>query len=607
VRAAIEEESGGMAGSRLRQAQAKARRYAWEIAADYSYPIIRLLDRFLNWLWNRLYDGVEVGNVDTLTSVAKDHEIIYVPCHRSHIDYLLLSYIVYQYGLMVPHIAAGANLNLPVVGGILRRGGAFFLRRSFKGNKLYAAVFNDYLHMMIAKGYPIEYFVEGGRSRTGRLLQPKGGMLAMTVQSYLRDPVRPIVFMPVYIGYEKLFEGKSYVGELMGRPKKQESLWDLVGALRELKKNFGKVHVNFGEPIKLADVLHATYADWNQVPLPADGRPEWFPRAIDALMAEIAKRLNAAAVVNPVSLAALALLATPRHAMDADQLAAQLDGYRKLLEAAPYSDRSRITPLAGVEMIDYCERLQWLRRHPHALGDVIYAVEEDAVLMTYQRNNVLHCFALPALIAVLFSRNASLSREQLSSLTRTIYPFLRAELFLRWTEAELDAALDAYLKALAGLGWLVDSGRAGIYHAPNLNSDEYAQLVLLAQAIRPTLVRYFITLAVLTQQGPGQLTPEALEGLCHLLAQRLGLLREFNAPEFFDRAIFRTFIATLKDTGLAQLNPEGRLCFDAPLREAASAARYVLPPDVRQSVLHLTRLDPATVQIALQQLAARRG
>jgi glycerol-3-phosphate O-acyltransferase len=148
------------------------------------------------------------------------HEIVYVPCHRSHIDYLLLSYIIVRQGLTPPHIAAGANLNLPLVGSLLRRGGAFFLRRSFKGEPLYAAVFHEYLHLMLARGFPIEYFIEGGRSRSGRMLTPKAGILGMTVQSFIREHARPLVFVPVYIGYEKVMEGRTYLGELAANPSK---------------------------------------------------------------------------------------------------------------------------------------------------------------------------------------------------------------------------------------------------------------------------------------------------------------------------------------------------------------------------------------------------
>ncbi len=168
-------------------AEEKARKFAWEIASDFSYPVVRAGELLLKRLWHRLYDGVEVHHGDELAKAAPGKELVYLPNHRSHIDYLLLSYLVHEQGLAPPHIAAGANLNLPLVGPLLRRGGAFFLRRSFKGEPLYAAVFREYLHTMLARGFPIAYFIEGGRSRSGRTLAPKGGLLGMTVESFMRE------------------------------------------------------------------------------------------------------------------------------------------------------------------------------------------------------------------------------------------------------------------------------------------------------------------------------------------------------------------------------------------------------------------------------------
>src|SRR5690554_636021 len=195
--------------------------------SDYAYTAIRFLELVLSWFWNKFYDGIKVNNLDGVREIAHGHEIIYVPCHRSHIDYLLMSYLLFTNGLTPPHIAAGINLNMPVIGGLLRRGGAFFMRRSFRGNPLYASVFNEYLHTLFTKGFPVEYFVEGGRSRTGRMLQPKTGMLAITLRSYLRSSRLPIAFVPVYIGYERVLEGRTYLGELRGAAKKKESIGDL--------------------------------------------------------------------------------------------------------------------------------------------------------------------------------------------------------------------------------------------------------------------------------------------------------------------------------------------------------------------------------------------
>ena len=265
------------------KATEKALAYVNEISADYSYPVIRIFDIFLTWLWTRLYDGVEVHHFDKVRAAAQDHEIVYVPCHRSHIDYLLLSYVIFHRGLMTPHIAAGANLNMPVVGSLLRRAGAFFLRRSFKGNFLYGAVFNEYLHQITIKGYSIEYFIEGGRSRTGRLLAPRAGMLSMTLRGHLRDHARPIVFIPAYIGYEKLMEGKTYVGELAGKPKQKETIWGLLTAVRKIQKTFGKVQLSFGEPIHLQQLLDEEFPAWRETPVGEDEKTPWMNSTVKAM------------------------------------------------------------------------------------------------------------------------------------------------------------------------------------------------------------------------------------------------------------------------------------------------------------------------------------
>ena len=152
---------------------------------------MQIAEKLLGRVWNRVYDGVKINHAGTLKDVSEGNEVVYVPCHRSHMDYLLMSYIIYHQGYALPHIAAGINLNIPVVGRFLRKGGAFFIRRSFGGNALYTVVFMKYLAAIMARGHSIEYFIEGGRSRTGRLLHPKTGMLSMTVRSFLRDPVRP--------------------------------------------------------------------------------------------------------------------------------------------------------------------------------------------------------------------------------------------------------------------------------------------------------------------------------------------------------------------------------------------------------------------------------
>ncbi|KAF7275482.1 hypothetical protein GWI33_011674, partial [Rhynchophorus ferrugineus] len=282
----------------VEEAERRAIGHLNEIVSDYSYSAIRFAETVLTRLWTQLYDGVEVHNFSTVRELADKYEIIYTPCHRSHIDYLLLSYVIFKRGLMVPYIAAGDNLNLPFVGQLLRGGGAFFIRRSFNGAALYTAIFKEYLFSILSRNTPLEYFIEGGRSRTGRLLPPKTGMLAMTVHSHLRGRAKPIVFIPTYIGYERLMEGATYVGEMQGKPKEAESIFGILKTLRKIERIFGKVHVNFGEPVFLDDVLKKHDVDHIQIAANKDALPPELSVAITDVAHQIMENINRAAIIN---------------------------------------------------------------------------------------------------------------------------------------------------------------------------------------------------------------------------------------------------------------------------------------------------------------------
>ena len=589
VRAAIEAAAAERRIT-VAQAESQARRAAWEIASNYSYPWIRAFDLGLQWLWNRLYGGIESHRMDTLREAAGAGSVVYVPCHRSHIDYLLLSYLVWQQGLPPPHVAAGANLNLPVVGGILRRGGAFFLRRSFRGDPLYAAVFAEYLHAMIVRGFPIEYFVEGGRSRTGRTLPPKAGLLAMTVESWLRAPQRPLLFVPVYIGYERLIEGESYVAELSGRPKEKESLLGLLRSLRRLREHFGRVYVNAGEPIDLGGFLEAR----GLRPPVAD--EDALRAAVGALAVEIVTRINDAVVVNPVNLVSAAMLGTPRHAMDAGELVRQVELLRELLARVPHAGRVTLTALPAADVVAQAERTGLVRRIAHPLGDLLQVPDPQVPLLAYFRNNVLHVWALPALLAALLARHPGIERERMSAIAGRVLPFLRAELFLSWDASGLEVRVQACLDAFDALGLL----------RPGSGAPGAAALDTLAQLMRQPLQRWSIVLAVLTGRGSGRLSAGALEDLCFLLAQRMAFLHEPGSPGFADRAAFRAIVATLVELGWARV-ADGRLEFDARLHEAAGDAGWLLSEEVRLAIAQVTRLSDADVAAAEAASAASRG
>lgn len=588
VRAAIEQQAQ-KDNITLAKAEARAKHYAFEIAADYSHTVIRFLDVILNWVWHRLFNGVRIYNLDRVRQVAKEHEIVYVPCHRSHLDYLLMSFVLYRNGLAPPHIAAGVNLNLPIVGTILRRGGAFFMRRSFKNNPLYATVFNEYMHTMLSRGYSLEYFIEGGRSRSGRMLQPRTGMLSMTLKSFLRGSRLPVAFVPVYVGYERVVEAASYIGEMHGQKKKKETVGGLLGSLKILRSNWGQVHVNIGDPICLTDFLNEQQPDWQ------DSDPSsWMRSVVARLGHEVANQINAAAVVNPIGLLSLALLATDKHTIDEQLLICQLGLYIKLLEQAPYSQSAVLSETDPRAIIDYALENSFAFRIDHPHGPLISTDETSALQMTYIRNNILHLFALPGLVSSLFRNARVLTSEHLHELVQLLYPFLRSEYSLHWEPGEeLDAAVNTLLDAMLDQGLLlrhtdtpdgVDTLEGAAAHT--LEAD---QLYHLGKTVLQMQERLFLTIRILVQQGCGEITAAELRNQAQLGAQRLSLVHEFNSPDFFDKTIFKSLVSQLKKHGLVTSGDDSTLSFDARLLELDEESSYLLGAETRLTLRRVAR------------------
>ena len=575
-------------GVSVAQAEERARRFAWEIASDFSYPVVRAAELLLDRLWARLYEGVAVHHASELVKAAPGKGLVYLPNHRSHVDYLLLSYLVHAEGLAPPHIAAGANLDFPLVGALLRRGGAFFLRRSFKGEPLYAAVFREYLNTMLTSGFPIAYFIEGGRSRSGRTLAPKGGLLGMTLESFMRDHPRPLLLVPVHFSYEKLLEGASLVAELEGQPKQRESLRALLLFARNLRHEYGSAYVNFGEPLSVEAFLDREAPGWHA--LRAEEQREAAKRLTLPLGREIAQRINSAVVINPINLFAMAIVPSARHALDERACAQQIQWLTMMASRLPYSPDAVLAAAGPDAVIAQALKLGFARRVPHPLGDIIAVPDAQVSALNYLRNNVLHAYALPALVASLLVGTRDATLEQVIEFAEGGLPFLRAELTLRHSPEE--AAAES--KRIADLFIEMGLARAGngVLLPAHRYSAEYAGLELLARSLRHLLRRNYLTIVLLTGTESGKLARGRLEELMQLLTQRLSLLFEFAPPDFYERSTFASYITTLIETGLVREDSDGLLH---------------LHEHTRNWERHVERLLPADAVLAIRRVAAGDG
>lgn len=583
------------------KATLQARRYLNEILANCSNGTIQLMQRLLTWFWNKFYSGIEVSHQDYLKNLALTHELVYVPCHRSHIDYLLLSYVIYFEGLAIPYIAAGKNLNMPVIGSILRGGGAFFIRRSFKGNELYSTVMFEYLAELVSRGVPIEYFIEGGRSRTGRLLQPKPGMLAMTVRAFLKYRKKPVAFVPVYIGYEKLLESKAYQAELSGEEKKRETFLGSVRAIFKIRGEYGKVQANFGKPVFLNTVLDGQYASWSQEAYDDARRPAWLRSAVSQLGKDIMSHVNQAAAVNSVNLVATVLLATSRQAMDERELARMLELYQSLLRSQHYSEHVIITKRSGTEQIQRAEALKMVKRQVHELGDIIFLDEKHSVSMTWYRNNILHLMALPSIIACCFFNARTNTAEEVIRLVSLAYPFLKNELFLKWESADLPDVITQLLDTMSAHGLLEKNPADNSYSRRGSGAPEFNQLMLLAKVISPILEVYYLTLALLSVAGKEKTPRQELERQCSLMAQRVAMIHELNSPDYSDRRLIANFIDALIHIDYLQAYDTEHIAYSEVFHKADKRIRLLLSREMRSNILQMIKFSQTASDIKGQK------
>ena len=585
VKAAIEEEQRSKNLS-PQQARKQAKKYIDEIAADYREGIIRLGDRLLARIWNKIYDGIDVSHADRVRELAANgHEIIYVPCHKSHMDYLLLTYVIYNEGLVTPHIAAGINLNFWPAGPIFRKCGAFFLRRSFVGNKLYSSIFREYLELLFNKGYSVKYFPEGGRSRTGRLLPPKTGMLAMTIQAVTKGVNRPVSIVPVYLGYEHVMEVKSYQKELQGKGKKKESPTQVFSAIRKLK-NYGHGYVNFGEPIALHNFLDKQVPTWRDDITDDEKKPKWLTPTVNMLANTVMTRINKNAALNGTALIAFCLLSTKTHIMSKRDLVNAVEDYLRLFKANPYSSDATFPSESASDIVDRTLALNRFEQSQDQYGEIVSPKHDNAVLLTFYRNNILHMYAIPSLVMAIVFAQKNLTKAFIIERVVQLYPVLKREFFMHFTDQQLIEYVDTLISYLKSVHMLLQKDDYIVTAEPS--SSEFHSAWLLSRGMQETWQRYAVVLRVLEFEEV--ISRAKLERESTAVAERLSALFGMHSPEFYDKNVLGTFVHALKENKLVRTCEDGSLAFS----ESSVALKEAIMPLVWPEIVqHLEQLAPS--------------
>ncbi len=388
----------------LKKTHKKAAAYISEIAANYNLKIINLGSMLLTRIFKRIFDGfvVDQAEINRMREASKDAPLILVPCHKSHLDYLLLPYIMFHNNMPCPHIAAGKNLSFWPLGPLFRRGGAFFLRRTFKGAELYSKIFAAYLGKLLSEGFNIKIFIEGGRSRTGKTLPPRLGGLSMIIQTYKNKACENLYFVPIYIGYDRVLEEDAYLKEIEGGKKNPETLSGLVKARKFLKKKYGKVYMKFEEPISLKDYCTKKNVDINKT------SPDEYNAMVKSLGYKLIDAINRSVVVTPHGLIAAGVLNCTRNSFSKTQLMNRVTTYMNLLHfvKAELADTLVIDPEASFNTVIH----MFMSRNFIELADedeeeitdnTAFIIKNNKrAILDYYKNSAISYFKIPAYTAI---------------------------------------------------------------------------------------------------------------------------------------------------------------------------------------------------------------
>lgn len=470
-----------------------------EISANYSHRAIYFSNKILKKVFKYAYQELSIHNINKITKLAKKGYImIYIPCHRSHMDYLILSYILYNQGIAPPHIAAGINLNFWPIGAVLKLLGAFFIRRSFKGNKLYLATLQEYLKELFIQRNSIEYFIEGSRSRTGIFLYPKTGMLIMTIRAFLNNINRSIVLIPIYIGYENIIEIQSYKKEILGFKKEKENIYHIVKTIYKLK-NLGKAYVNFANPILLHRWINKEISKTKNVQKFDKNLPlNEANKIIGNLAFDLMVRINNVAVVNLISILSSILVSTPNLSLKFSKILSQINFYFNIFKNIPYKFDIILPHLNFRETFNNIifKKTFSIKKGKNKLEDVIFVKNHNIIKINYHSNTIKHLLILPSLVSNIIFTYKSINYIDLKNIVVMLYPFLKVELFLKFHENQISHISFAIIEILIQNNFIVKYN-SKIYALKN----ELKNLDLIAFHSRGFLRKLMIICCILQKES----------------------------------------------------------------------------------------------------------
>lgn len=538
----------------------EAERTLTHIAAKMRISTVRMVAMTLKFLWNRIYAGVDIPEADMrrLRESFRGATPILIPCHRSHLDYLLISSQLYYRDMVLPHVIAGENLSFWPLGSIFRRCGAFFIKRSFGGDQIFPVVFQRYLHQLVRDGFPIEFFIEGGRSRTGSLLPPRLGVLKMIMDSAqnLREGW-DVNLVPIGISYEQIAEERAYRKELQGEDKVSENVGQVVKATSIFKRRLGRVYVRIGEPISLSEVFSSLPAPFPE--LDADMREEVVQITGERVMHHIGDNM----VVMATGLVGLALLAQSKPSIRASDLDARVARLLQALQQteAPIAHALMAPDWDMTKSLERFESNRLIQRLSLDGESVIQVVDDRRITLEYYKNGVLHHLAPLGLLAAAirahrdsFRDGARVSRDH--PVFAEIERLFAKQIFLLRYEFTMDPDQDMGDLLKIALDRLKDYGAIHA-DASGIGIASKAHVVEMAELTRNLLESVDITLRGAVALQRRDLDMRSMPKALAELGQKMLELGELKRPEAISLVNLKNTVRALRDEGVVSFKTDG--------------------------------------------------
>ena len=532
-----------------------ARKMLEEIAADYSPSTVKIVTVILRWVFHKLYANMEINldQLDQVRAMAREMPVVYIPCHKSHLDYLILSYLLYQHNMSLPYIVSGVNLNFWPLGAIFRGGGAFFMRRTFKGKRLYSKVFTKYVEYLVRESIPIEFFIEGTRSRTGKIVLPRLGFISILLNAVRATGKKNLCIVPVSINYEHIFEKSFYLNEAKGKKTEGENIGTMIRNRKMVKQKLGRMYLEIAQPFTLQDLLRQ-----NQGRLPTTKEKVF---ELGSNMAyRIANAINNYTIATPFSIVSAVLLAESKKGIllkDVKFGVKMLYSYLKIKGVTIVGDGPNW--IEGV--IDWTEKEKILSSEADdeenmAEEDKFYFLdEENRMDLTFYKNTICHHYAFASLLSSCFlAAGEPVTKEVLFNNFTFLKKTMGGEIIFSDTQAQDDKfdneVFNTSMEFFTGHGYV----RKGEAKTLTLNKDGKRAAKIFAGSILDFVSCYYILAKTLRKNRKTELIEREWVKKGMKMGKRMFSIGEIRRSESIHKNILESGLKHFEVTGICELD-----------------------------------------------------